>query len=50
MSAVLHDQRIGKLPDPELKCATSNGRLSPHATHLGFTGPNLFNNLRLFVL
>jgi hypothetical protein len=50
ISALLHDQRIGKLPNPKLKGATSNGWLSPHATHLGFASPNLLNDLRLLIL
>jgi hypothetical protein len=50
ISALLHDQRIGKLPNPEFKGATSNGWLSPHATHLSFAGTDLLNDLRLLVL
>jgi hypothetical protein len=50
ISAILHDQRIGKLPNPELKGATSNGWFSPDATHLGFAGTDLLNDLRLLVL
>jgi hypothetical protein len=49
-SALLHDQRIGKLPNAKLEGATSNGWLSPHATHFSFTGPDLLHDLRLLIL
>ena len=49
-SALLHDQGVGKLTDPEFEGTTSNGWLATHATHLRLTGTNLLDDLGLLIL
>jgi hypothetical protein len=44
ISALLDDQRIGQLTDPQLECASSNGGLASQPAHVCLTGTDLFNN------
>jgi hypothetical protein len=50
ISALLHDQWIGKLPNSKFKGAASNGWLATDAAHLRLARTNLLNDLRLLIL